>query len=55
MLRLNIFVRRKKIFFAIHNKSTRNILKKTDAGIRKVLSKTHKAITNFSIMLVNIL
>ncbi len=41
------FCTEKKDFFAIHNKSTRNILKKTDAGIRKVLSKPHKAITNF--------
>lgn len=39
------FCTEKKDFLGVHNKSTRNVLKKIDGGIRKVLKKPHEAIT----------
>lgn len=41
------FCTEKKDFLEVHNKSTRNILKKLDSGIRKVLKKPHEVITKF--------
>lgn len=41
------FCTAEKDFFGIQNQSIRNILKKIDAGIRKIFSKPHKLITNF--------
>lgn len=41
------FCTEKKDFLGVHNKSTRNTLKKVDSGIRKVFKKPHEVITKF--------
>lgn len=44
---LKWFCTEKKDFLGVRNKSARNILKKVDDGVRKVLKKPHESITGF--------